>query len=432
MIEIINIIFFVFFVVFLISFGKNNILFNNKKLIKNDINEYSVFNLLFTLNIIWVSSILDLNKHIVVSLILVILIINLLKNILGRSEVNIKNNLEFLVLMVTIISLSIIIAHDLFFSHDVRLYWFEKAILFYNDLFIDKDLTIKPEYPHFGTYLWGFFWKFSFLNLEYFGRIPYIIIYVFSIFYILNKINFKSIFIKYILFFFLILLTFKIKWFDGRQDILVFAFNTFIFGFMYELISNNSKKKIHIIGFILSLNLLLWTKNESYLYLITYLLLTTIYIKDKEKFILIFGIISIFLVKLVFTKIYELSYNPNLDTFETDIFQHIKSLDFIYRFTQVLIWYLVGLLRNPVLLLSLIFFLILLKNSNIYKEYSYFVLAYITISLGIFSVYFVTKYDFPFHMVGSVGRVFLQFSMIFFIPIFKFCEKKKISIRIAK
>tara|TARA_B100001057_G_scaffold500917_1_gene618819 strand:- start:6370 stop:7653 length:1284 start_codon:yes stop_codon:yes gene_type:complete len=426
MIEIINIIFFVFFVVFLISFGKNNILFNNKKLIKNDINEYSVFNLLFTLNIIWVSSILDLNKHIVVSLILVILIINLLKNILGRSEVNIKNNLEFLVLMVTIISLSIIIAHDLFFSHDVRLYWFEKAILFYNDLFIDKDLTIKPEYPHFGTYLWGFFWKFSFLNLEYFGRIPYIIIYVFSIFYILNKINFKSIFIKYILFFFLILLTFKIKWFDGRQDILVFAFNTFIFGFMYELISNNSKKKIHIIGFILSLNLLLWTKNESYLYLITYLLLTTIYIKDKEKFILIFGIISIFLVKLVFTKIYELSYNPNLDTFETDIFQHIKSLDFIYRFTQVLIWYLVGLLRNPVLLLSLIFFLILLKNSNIYKEYSYFVLAYITISLGIFSVYFVTKYDFPFHMVGSVGRVFLQFSMIFFIPIFKFCEKKKL------
>ena len=426
MIEIINIIFFVFFVVFLISFGKNNILFNNKKLIKNDINEYSVFNLLFTLNIIWVSSILDLNKHIVVSLILVILIINLLKNILGRSEVNIKNNLEFLVLMVTIISLSIIIAHDLFFSHDVRLYWFEKAILFYNDLFIDKDLTIKPEYPHFGTYLWGFFWKFSFLNLEYFGRIPYIIIYVFSIFYILNKINFKSIFIKLILFFFLILLTFKIKWFDGRQDILVFAFNTFIFGFMYELISNNSKKKIHIIGFILSLNLLLWTKNESYLYLITYLLLTTIYIKDKEKFILIFGIISIFLVKLVFTKIYELSYNPNLDTFETDIFQHIKSLDFIYRFTQVLIWYLVGLLRNPVLLLSLIFFLILLKNSNIYKEYSYFVLAYITISLGIFSVYFVTKYDFPFHMVGSVGRVFLQFSMIFFIPIFKFCEKKKL------
>ena len=426
MTEIINIILFVFLIVFLTSFGKKNLFFNKKKLTNNYNYEYSTFNLLFTLNVIWVSSILDLNKYIIVSIILVILIINLLKNIIAINKIDIKNNLEFLVLSLVIISLSIVIAHDLFFSHDVRLYWFEKAILFYNDLFIDKDLTIKPEYPHFGTYLWSFFWKFSYLNLEYFGRIPYVIIYVFSIFYILNKINFKSIYIKYLLFFFIILLTFKMKWFDGRQDILLFAFNTFIFGFIYELISNNSKKKIHIIGFILSLNLLLWTKNESYLYLITYLLLVIIYTKDKEKFILISGIISIFLVKIIFTRIYDLSYNPNLDTFETDILQHIKSLDFIYRFTQVLIWYLVGLLRNPVLLLSFIFFLILLKNSNFYKEYSYFLLAYIIISFGIFSVYFVTKYDFPFHMIGSVGRVFLQFSMIFFIPIFKFCEKKKL------
>ena len=426
MTEIINIILFVFFVVFLTSFSKKNFFFNNKELTNNYNYEYSTFNLLFALNVIWVSSILDLNKYITISIILVILSINLLKNIIGSSKVNVNKNLEFLVLNLVIISLSIVIAHDLFFSHDVRLYWFEKAILFYNDLFIDKDLTIKPEYPHFGTYLWGFFWKISFLDLEYFGRIPYIIIYVFSIFYILNKINFKSIYIKYFIFFFIILLTFKMKWFDGRQDILLFAFNTFIFGFIYELITNNSKKKIHIIGFILSLNLLLWTKNESYLYLITYLLLVTIYIKKKEKFILISGIITIFLVKIIFTNIYELSYNPNLDTFESDFFQHIKSLDLYNRFTQVLIWYFIGLLRNPVLLLSLIFFLILIKNSNFYKKYSYFVLAYITISIGIFSVYFVTKYDFPFHMIGSVGRVFLQFSMIFFIPIFKFCEKKKL------
>ena len=431
MIEIINIIFFVFFVVFLIFSGKNNLFFKNKELTKNYNYEYTAFNLLFSLTIIWVSSIFNLDKYVVLSLILIFLIINLFQNIIESKKIIVKNYLDFLILIFIITSLSIIVAHDLFFSHDVRLFWFEKTILFYNDLFIDDETflsenRIKQEYPHFGTYLWGFFWKLSFLNLEYFGRIPYIIIYVFSIFYTLNKINFKSIFYKYFLFFLLILLTFKIKWFDGRQDILVFAFNTFIFGFLYELISNNSKKKIHMIGFILSLNLLLWTKNESYLYFITYLLLVATYIKSKDKFILISGIISIFLIKIIFYKIYALSYNPNVDTFETNIYQHIKGLDFIYRFTQVSLWYLVGLLRNPALLLSLIFFLFLLKKTNFYNDYSYFVVAYIVITLGIFSVYLITKYEFPFHMIGSVGRVFLQFSMIFFIPIFKFCEKKKL------
>ena len=34
-------------------------------------------------------------------------------------------------------------------------------------------------------------------------------------------------------------------------------------------------------------------------------------------------------------------------------------------------------------------------------------------------------YDFPFPMIGSFGRVFLQFSMIFLIPILKFFEYKK-------
>ena len=98
MTEIINIILFVFFVVFLTSFSKKNFFFNNKELNNNYNYEYSTFNLLFTLNVIWVSSILDLNKYIIISIILVILSINLLKNIIGSSKVNVNNNLEFLVL----------------------------------------------------------------------------------------------------------------------------------------------------------------------------------------------------------------------------------------------------------------------------------------------------------------------------------------------
>ena len=425
MIEVINIIFFVFSAVFLLSYGKKNIFFNIALNEKKICYEYQALNLLIVLNIIWFSSIFDLNKNIIFLAILTILFFNFVKNIsINKKGIsNIDNHL--IILFLIIFLLSIVIAHDLFFSHDVRLYWFEKTILFYNDLFITEDQTIKPEYPHFGTYLWSFFWKFSFLELEYFGRIFYLVIYIFSIFYILGKINFSKVYVKYFLLIFIILLTFKIKWFDGRQDILVFSFNNFIFGFLYELISNKSKKLIHVFGIILSMNLLLWTKTDSMLYIITYSLIILIYLKNNEKLKLIIGIITIILIKIIFYKVYEVSLNPNLDTFGINILEHIQNLDMIYRIFQIGIWYIIGILRNPILLISIVIMVLCIKEIK-FKEYSYFMLAYAVISLGIFSVYLITQYDFPFAMIGTVGRVFLQFSMIFLIPILKFCEKKKL------
>ena len=118
--------------------------------------------------------------------IVIILLSNLFKNFNFNFEFKLKNNLDFIFLFFVTSSLSIIIAHDLFLSHDVRLYWIEKALLFYNDFFIIDDQTIKPEYPHYGTYLWGsygklifrfgIFWKnclsydFRFFNILYFKQ----------------------------------------------------------------------------------------------------------------------------------------------------------------------------------------------------------------------------------------------------------------------
>lgn len=426
MIEISTICIFVFLSIFLFSYGDKNIFFYKNSISKDTNQEFFAFNFLLVLNIIWISSIFDLNKNLVFNIIIIILLLNFLRNFNFNIELKLKNNLDFIFLFLISFSLSIVIAHDLLFSHDVRLYWIEKALLFYNDFFIIDDKTIKPEYPHFGTYLWGFIWQVNFLDLEYFGRIVYLMTYVFSIFYILNKINFSKKYLKYFIFFLVIILTFKIKWFDGRQDLLIFSFNTFIFAYLYEVISNKSKKTIHLIGLIMAINLLLWTKNDSFLYVITYLTLVLIYLKNPEKLKLIIGISTVLVIKIIFYKIYDVSLNPNLDTFEKNLFTHLSDIDLLYRLSQIFLWYLVGLLRNPILLLGIILFIFLFKNTNYLKEYFYYFLAYIIISLGIILVYLVTKYDFPFHMIGSVGRVFFQFSMIFFLPIMKFCEKKKL------
>ena len=429
MIEIFNIFIFVFLVSLLILPNKSLLVNLNKKNIKYSNFEISSLNLLVILNILWFSSVVDINKFYIFLVILSFTTINtimLLHNFNKKDLFKCEIISYFLIFIITFL-ISIIIAHDLFFSHDVRLFWFEKTIMFYNDFFVTSDDTIKPEYPHFGTYLWAFFWKFNFLDYEYFGRIFYAFIYTFSIYFLINKIKFKNEFIKYFIFIFIIFLSLKIKWFDGRQDILLFSFNLFAFAFLHELIFNKSTQKIHVVGFLLTVNLLMWIKIESILYIFSYFIVILYYIKGHRKLVLLFSIIFLLSIKFLFYEYYNIEAHIHRDVFATDFFTYIKNLDLLGRVSQVFLWYFVGIIRNPILLISIIFlFCIFLKNKRYFIVHSYLFLIYFIISIGIFFVYTITTYDFPFHMIGSFGRVFLQFSMIFLIPILKFFEQKKI------
>ena len=430
MIEIFNIFIFVLLVSLLILPNKSILVNLNKENIIYSTFEISSLNLLVILNILWFSSVIDINKFYTFLFILSFLTINVIKLLYNFNKKDLFKNKTASYLLIFIITflISIIIAHDLFFSHDVRLFWFEKTIMFYNDFFVTSDDTIKPEYPHFGTYLWAFFWKFSFLDYEYFGRIFYAFIYTFSIYFLINKIKFKKNFIKYFIFIFIIFLNFEMKWFDGRQDILLFSFNLFAFAFLHELIFNKSKQTIHVVGFLLTINLLIWIKIEAMLYIFSYFIVILYYINGHKKLVLLFSIIFLLLVKYLFYEYHNIEAHINTDTFPSpsNFFTYIKSLDLLGRVTQVFLWYFVGIIRNPILLISIIFlFFIFLENKKYYIKHSYLFLIYFIISIGIFFVYTITTYDFPFHMIGSFGRVFLQFSLIFLIPILKFFEYKK-------
>lgn len=429
MIEISNIFIFVLLVSLLILPNKSILVNLNKRNIRYSNFEISSLNLLLILNIIWFSSVIDIKKIYTFLIILSFLTINLtiFLHDLNRKDLFKNETGSFLLIFIITFLISIIIAHDLFFSHDVRLFWFEKTIMFYNDFFVTSDETIKPEYPHFGTYLWAFFWKFSFLNYEYFGRIFYAFIYTFSIYFLINKIKFKKNFIKYLIFFFIIFLTLKIKWLDGRQDILLFSFNLFAFAFLDELIFNKSKKKIHIAGFLLTINLLIWIKIESILYVFSYFIIILYYIKGHIKLFLSSSIIFLLSIKFIFYEYYNIEAHIHRDVFASNFFTYtIENLNLLERVPQVFFWYIVGIIRNPILLLSIIFlFFIFLENKKYLIKHLYLFLIYFLISIGIFFVYTITIYDFPFHMIGSFDRIFLQFSMIFLIPILKFFEYKK-------
>ena len=157
--------------------------------------------------------------------------------------------------------LSIDLAHNLLLGHDSRKFHLPNAIIFFDGLFVN-DITYKNEYPHYGNYIWAFFWKNSFLQIEYFGRLIYLYIYLLSLFYVFSILKIK-ILNKFLLIFGILLITYNFNYFDGRLDILVFSLLLIVAKNLYEFFYLNKIVNINIFPFLISLNLLLWFINES-------------------------------------------------------------------------------------------------------------------------------------------------------------------------
>ena len=420
MIELLNI-FFIFFSILIFLTGGILNLYNNKKTSIISIDNLSQ-NLVLLLSFIWIASVFDLPKENLFIFLYILSFFTIFCLIFSKKDFSI-DILSFFSICIVLI-LSIVIANDLFLSHDSRLYWIEKAKIFYNGKFVNDDMTIKNEYPHFGTYLWGYFWKNSYIDYEYTGRIPYIIIYIFAISHTVNVLK-ARVPIKLTLFLIIILFSYESKYFDGRQDILLFSFNLFIFRFLYEIFINKQEVKKNLILIILVLNLILWTKTDGLLYLIVYGLVLFFFLERKNKLISLFSISLLFGIKIYFYKFWEISLNPSAQMYDANILQRITEIDIFYRSYSIVYWYLINLFKNPLLLISLaIISVIYLSDRRFLLRFNYIFIFYLFITLGIFASFLPTMYDFPFAMIGSFDRIILQHSGIFLLPIFYFITNK--------
>ena len=420
MIELFNI-FFVFFSILIFLTGGILNFYNKKEVSIISIDNLSQ-NLVLLLSFIWIASIFDLKKELFFIFLYSLSFLTIFYLILTKKNFSVDALTIFSIFVVII--LSIVIANDLFLSHDSRLYWIEKAKIFYNGKFVSDDLTIKNEYPHFGTYLWGYFWKNSLIDYEYTGRISYILIYIFAISYTVNVLK-SSFPIKLIIALIIILFSYESKYFDGRQDILFFSFNLFIFRFLFEIFINKQEIKKNLILTILTMNLILWTKTDGLLYLIVYGFILFFFLEKKIKFISLFSILSLFVIKIYFYNFWDLSLNPSAQMYDANILQRITEIDIFYRSYSIVYWYLINLFKNPLLLISLfILCSIYISDRRFLLKFNYIFIFYIFITLGIFASFLPTMYDFPFAMIGSFDRIILQHSGIFLLPIIYFIAKK--------
>ena len=269
----------------------------------------------------------------------------------------------------------------------------------------------KYEYPHFGSYIWAFFWSISPLKFEYFGRLFYLFLYLLSIYSICDLVINQK--IKNLSFIFFSLTAFNLNHFTGNQDIIVFSLLVFLTRYFYLIYINKDDKLINYSLFILINNIIIWIKYECFVYVfLSYIILITSKFLnkkfDKVYFLTLFLFLTI-LFKISISKIYQINLNASFQFSGDYDFKELFNIEnIIYKFFYIFKYYLFSLFKNPLLLLGFFSLVIIfLKRINLLIPMLIF---FLLLNLSTFSIFYIIQSDFEWHVIYGIDRYMLQYS----------------------
>ena len=302
--------------------------------------------------------------------------------------------------------------------------WYFKAQnFFYNYNFFDlKDLKVNNNYyPHLGTLLWGIFWKNSFLQFEYLGRLIFVYIYLLSIFSLCELINNNK--LKVIILSLIVLLCFDDFLFRGYQEILIFSLFIIISKNFYFYFIN--KKFINLLICFICLNLIPWVKHEGFLFAFIFSFSILFFIKNlSNKFeivsLILLTWILIILKNFLFYKYLELNI------------VHGGGLNFIDEFASlfefILIFskgFFIAIFKYKIWILIILSFYISFKIKNLNKIDKLFLnflrvnlyLFFVLILAIYFNLYVNSNINFNWWIDNSLDRLAYSISGIFIIKL---------------
>ena len=268
MIEFLQIIlsFFLFFLIITVPIN----IFNPKLFINKKFSSLEIvsFNLILNCNILLFLSILPLalssyNLFFIFLYIFAYIYIYFIQN--SKFDLH-KKFIQFLsTFFIIYLIISINVAGELILGWDAKYFYYINALFFVeNQNLYDLDKFAYGTWqPHLGTYIWAFFWNLMPIKLEYFGRLFYVFILCFSIFYICYN-NLKNKFINNIIFILIILFFYKYGRFSGLQEILIFSFLAILSKYLSLL--KDSKNIYYVFFIVLGCNLIIWFKAEGIAY----------------------------------------------------------------------------------------------------------------------------------------------------------------------
>lgn len=418
MIEIYYIISQILFITFLVStpifLVNENFLI--KKLDVNFLDKISI-SLIFLINFLFLFSIFSFDIKYFLYLYILIFFFLLLKKKKKIDFKKFKTTYSFYFFILLIFLLSIDLADQIYFSWDTKSNWFFKTLNFYQNQNIENLKNFNNfDYPHLGSFIWSFFWKFPHGNFEYLGRIFYVFIYLLSIFSVSSCLKLDNL-EKTIFSILLISITYSYDLFSGLQDILIFSLILLFVRFIYLINENKNNNFLYLIVLLSLFNILCWTKNEGIFYgiFLFFSLISTQSFSHQDKKIIFLGVIFIIILKILLFKYYDNQLNP-------EYFEMRKTMSFdltllLEKFKTITFYIFIYVSQNPIYLITMpTLFYVIFKYPR--KNMTNFVLIFLISNLVfIYSTYMFKMTEVELLIKASMKRVIFQTSGFYFLII---------------
>jgi hypothetical protein len=416
----------IFFIFFWINPLTQNINAANQDLFS--LSENISFNFIIHSNFILVLSILNLNLKEMITVYLLSILITYLfffkNNFLRIKALKKIYIFEFIILFVISSIIFIDISNKLIVSWDAEKFWLSKTLNFYNEFSIDNLKNVaRPHYPFLGNLLNSFYWKLSFINYEYSGRLVFGFIYCLALFLLINNLILSK-FFKLIFLMLLLLITYDYPLIlSGNQEIFIFSIICIVMNSFYKIKINKKNILTHLIIIFLSCNLLIWIKQEGIFY--SFFLICTLFfilkLNFKQKFFYILAIIIFLSIKLFVFKFYNLEISLNKSVISSlapyDLLMKI-NLDRIFLLLKYIFF---APFQSYFLLCGIVFYIL----NRIFKTKIEYLNFYILINfLFIFIVYlFIDNQE--FNLKTGIDRLIFNISPFIIILLVEVVNNKK-------
>lgn len=372
----------------------------------------------------------DLQKYFIFQIFLgtIFLIFNFssyLKNNFIFKNLN-DNELLFLLFLIFNLILFTHVALNLRIEWDGLAHWIHKAQIYYQGgTFSDIKNVNFSYYPQFGSFLWGFFWKNSFLDMEYFGRLFFPFVYITGIFFsISNLFSKENILLKFLLLLLIFSLTLDYYLFGGYQEYLLF-FELLIFSKLFYIYQKKNNFNLIFIVLFLDTVLILWTKQEGFFYNIILVIIFFIFCNKnyKTKFLFVALVVLSILIQIYLKNNLIGSFEFNEKIFHKDLLRYLNISEFFTTFILISKHIAISMFKYPIwllIILILIFSSIHNKNNQLFN----FVIFYFFIFfVFVYAIYFQTRMNLDFLLPITVDRILLQGSGFMIYPILVYLEK---------
>jgi hypothetical protein len=385
------------------------------------------FNLILQLNLVLFLSFLNINLTMIINLYLITCMFFLIINCKNfnkkffKTDTFIMNSI-FLTFVCSILFINI--AFNLTLSWDTEKFWILKVLNFHNGNSIEDLANLyRSHYPFFGDLIWALFWKISLISEEYAGRLFFAFFYVISISTLIQNLKLTKIY-KFIFITLIILSTYNYReLLSGNKEVIIFSLFCLLLSCIYQF---NKKKcqfeTYYLVFFIVTSNLIIWTKQEGFIYLITLILSILFFsnLHNKKKLIILLSAIGFYLLKFSIYNFYNFDLNLKSCCYYDFTPEGIFNKLSIERLLLVLKFLTYAFFHHALFLIGFVFTILSFFKKKLIKDFLYLYFLMLINFAFIIIIFMMTDADLELMLKTGIDRLAFMCLPIFIMLLIEY------------